>query len=529
MTSIVIRSVTLAWAVWTLLVTSTYSNEVVRDDTDTDTVTITATATDDLIHSSSGGSSSNANQLERIIEGVLQTSGHTIQNYQQSTSIQTEEVISSSSNETQFIDYLQSLRDHIHLLEERLVQWMKHLNLKKSQEIQRYLEFWWETNFHTTTNTDIVTIEELERLISKVALLNESESILSDWMIRYIDHEISTHVNQTMRLYNRTHRMNPVHRRNQNAPHRTNPTDNCISVETAALKVYHALLQYTQDRIGKRDYTKSVVHQFTSPTYVVPLEDNTSKATTKSAATQETIGMVWWNRFIPQDWERFLPMGWQSWKIAGVIPDHFYHSMGGGTSRTTTTQIITTTQITAPPDAIVQTTTLPGYCWPVPMQRRQQQQKHSGVVTIRLQEPIIVTAITIDHVSKHVLVLQSTQLKSAPKRMKVYGYAPCQSNHCNGLGFDVTSKSVLTEITYSIHEENSVQTFPVPRSRTRNESLTSVDPNSEDTGSCSAVTESCGSTEPLLTAAVTVEVLDNWGNEYYTCLYRFRVHGDPQH
>jgi SUN domain-containing protein 1/2 len=39
---------------------------------------------------------------------------------------------------------------------------------------------------------------------------------------------------------------------------------------------------------------------------------------------------------------------------------------------------------------------------------------------------------------------------------------------------------------------------------------------------------SCGSAlGDEVVAAIRLEIESNWGNEDYTCLYRFRVHGDP--
>lgn len=46
-------------------------------------------------------------------------------------------------------------------------------------------------------------------------------------------------------------------------------------------------------------------------------------------------------------------------------------------------------------------------------------------------------------------------------------------------------------------------------------------------GSCSMQT-SCSMPPRVGIAAIEVKVLENWGNPDFTCLYRVRVHGEPE-
>jgi len=204
-----------------------------------------------------------------------------------------------------------------------------------------------------------------------------------------------------------------------------------------------------------------------------------------------------------------LPSGWQDWNVDLMIPDHLYHTLGS---------ILPGAAKTAPPETILQRSVWPGFCWPASMH-------DDAFVTIRLPYTVSVDAVTIDHASHLLLPHREEQLKSAPKHVKVYGYAPCENDNdaCSGggLGFDVHSKRLLADITYSIEgKESNVQTFPIVGHSDNNEERT------EESSSCSATTPTCGGDTAV--AAVRVEIVENWGNADYTCLYRFRVHGERQ-
>jgi hypothetical protein len=80
------------------------------------------------------------------------------------------------------------------------------------------------------------------------------------------------------------------------------------------------------------------------------------------------------------------------------------------------------------------------------------------------------------------------------------------------MGFDVNGAWELTSVEYAV-EGRSSQTFDIP------------------VGACSAEPEPLGkvhvaSPQDDAVAGITFAILDNWGVEDYTCLYRFRVHGD---
>ncbi|KAG2125365.1 hypothetical protein DEU56DRAFT_983275 [Suillus clintonianus] len=160
-----------------------------------------------------------------------------------------------------------------------------------------------------------------------------------------------------------------------------------------------------------------------------------------------------------------------------------------------------------------------GNCWPMT--------GSYGQLGVMLAFPAIVSDITIDHVAKEV----AFDLSTAPKDMEVWGQvegkdnlekvaawraeqaarreaakeaeeaiseADLEDDYPATLPMDVPFIR-LASFTYDIHAHSNIQTFPV-RQEVRDLSL--------DFG------------------IVALVVKDNWGKDGYTCLYRFRVHGE---
>ena len=159
----------------------------------------------------------------------------------------------------------------------------------------------------------------------------------------------------------------------------------------------------------------------------------------------------------------------------------------------------------------------------------------AGQITIRLPNPVRVSAISVDHISS--LLASGDSRESAPKRIRVVGYPACEDgDQCGGSGFDSRDAIRLFELEFDF-EGDSVQTFEinsgVPHSIAsdvdsdingiEDEGDSDYDDES-DPGSCSMNSSSCSS--PPVVAGVTFQILDNWGNPDFTCLYRFRIHGD---
>ncbi|NXX21051.1 SUN2 protein, partial [Podargus strigoides] len=117
----------------------------------------------------------------------------------------------------------------------------------------------------------------------------------------------------------------------------------------------------------------------------------------------------------------------------------------------------------------------PGNCWAF----RGSQ----GFAVIRLSSIIRPTAVTLEHIPKS-LSPQGT-IPSAPKDFAVYGLK--EEREEEGL--------LLGQFTYN-HNSNPIQTFYL---------------ESDAVGTYQLV---------------ELRVLSNWGHPEYTCIYRFRVHGE---
>ncbi|KAJ6531881.1 hypothetical protein B0H19DRAFT_1189078 [Mycena capillaripes] len=154
-----------------------------------------------------------------------------------------------------------------------------------------------------------------------------------------------------------------------------------------------------------------------------------------------------------------------------------------------------------------------GYCWPF-----AGSQGHLGVV---LAAPVYIEDITIDHVAADVAT--NSDRASAPREMEVWALVEGQDNVAKleawradkaqrrENGESVEDEPMRPEMLpkapeyiriatfrYDISAENNVQTFPVDQE---------IKALGIDFG------------------VVVLMVKSNWGQAEYTCLYRFRVHG----
>lgn len=130
------------------------------------------------------------------------------------------------------------------------------------------------------------------------------------------------------------------------------------------------------------------------------------------------------------------------------------------------------------PRAILQPDVNPGNCWAF--------RGSEGFAVIRLSGIIRPTAVTMEHIPK-ALSPQGT-IPSAPKDFAVYGLK--EEREEEGL--------LLGQFTYN-HDGDPIQTFYLEG-------------------------DSMGTYQ-----LVELRVLSNWGHPEYTCIYRFRVHGEPAH
>ncbi|XP_039399030.1 SUN domain-containing protein 3-like isoform X1 [Mauremys reevesii] len=126
-----------------------------------------------------------------------------------------------------------------------------------------------------------------------------------------------------------------------------------------------------------------------------------------------------------------------------------------------------------PPDTILQPDVHPGNCWAF--------QGSQGQVVIKLPEKIYPTAVTLQHISK--AISPSGDVTSAPK-----DFAVC------GLDEETGKETLLGTFMYDSGKE-TIQTFQLKSELSK------------------------------FFVYIKFNVLSNWGNPEYTCVYRVRVHG----
>ncbi|XP_056316424.1 SUN domain-containing protein 2 [Danio aesculapii] len=126
------------------------------------------------------------------------------------------------------------------------------------------------------------------------------------------------------------------------------------------------------------------------------------------------------------------------------------------------------------PRTVIQPELYPGKCWAF----RGSQ----GFLVISLSYPVAITHVTLEHIPKD--LSPTGRLDSAPKDFSVYGV----SN-------ETEDGKLLGTFTYD-QDGEPIQTFKLPE-----------------------VSD--------VYSMVELRVLTNWGHLEYTCVYRFRVHGEP--
>ena len=140
----------------------------------------------------------------------------------------------------------------------------------------------------------------------------------------------------------------------------------------------------------------------------------------------------------------------------------------------------------------------PGACWPL--------QGQKGHITLRLAQPVQFESITIDHAP---LLLAGG---SKPRHFEITGYP---HSNTSALGFDTTKGKLLS--IFEFDATKSSQTFEAT-------------PDLPQEGSCEEEIKKPSCDAPPLPveeviAGIKIEIVGNWGNQDYTCLYHARLQG----
>eukprot|EP00112_Aurelia_sp_Birch-Aquarium-sp1_P008567 Seg1947.6 transcript_id=Seg1947.6/GoldUCD/mRNA.D3Y31 product="SUN domain-containing protein 2" protein_id=Seg1947.6/GoldUCD/D3Y31 len=130
------------------------------------------------------------------------------------------------------------------------------------------------------------------------------------------------------------------------------------------------------------------------------------------------------------------------------------------------------------PREIIKPETLPGNCWPL--------EGPTGYVVIKLAAPITPSMVTMEHLNPSLARFIDDAWQSMPKNFSVFSWA-------DEFGLE---KTLLGSYTYA-QNGRARQTFPVQ------------------------------TVPEQKIEYIELRIEDNYGNEEYTCIYRFRVHGEP--
>lgn len=152
-----------------------------------------------------------------------------------------------------------------------------------------------------------------------------------------------------------------------------------------------------------------------------------------------------------------------------------------------------------------------GMCWPL--------QGSNGQIGVYLSRRIMVTEVTIEHVSKSL----AYDLDSSPRQIEVWSIE--DSTKLLDLVYDPLKPSriqtfrIPDRVNFRLTPSPSVPSSddPTPQKLDGDDRVPIIDPSSQESGE--------DRSSPILRQAILFKIKSNYGNPFYTCIYRLRVHG----
>ncbi|KAJ3071230.1 SUN domain-containing protein 3 [Podochytrium sp. JEL0797] len=143
----------------------------------------------------------------------------------------------------------------------------------------------------------------------------------------------------------------------------------------------------------------------------------------------------------------------------------------------------------------------PGKCWAM--------EGTSGTLGIRLAKPTLPTAFTIDHASPH-LLLSPSNISTAPKRIELWV---------------LYSDTAKLDYTDPATRKLPASTGKLPAGMLVSSQVFDPTVKNVQTFEVDAEAARVMRERGVLVKTVVLRVVENWGSEEFTCLYRVRVHG----
>ncbi|KAJ2696048.1 hypothetical protein H4R19_005783, partial [Coemansia spiralis] len=263
-------------------------------------------------------------------------------------------------------------------------------------------------------------------------------------------------------------------------------TDGDAAYTNVARMIEEALNRYTNDRLGKTDFAlfsagARIIPALTSPTFEPPVRG----------------------------------LAQRLWRGLGMVSSH-------------------------PPTTILDPGSHVGECWPM--------RGSSGQVAIHLAQPVDVTDFAVEHVARSIAI----DWRSAPRRIEIWGYllgsegragpAPPPAEQQEPAEQEQEQPPANTERPDSGGApapepavpiaDHGIENPPLADSNTkyglgRLTLLASHEYAPSDTSAVQIIRPESGAGGTMRVRTVIVKISSNWGHPNHTCLYRFRVHGQP--